>query len=127
MKARGKNHTKPKAFEDLDISALEAHRQKAGTLTPPLATLSNLSFESWKDAGLNEILWAAILCGALERRVYLGVFRNIVTNARSNLPKREDTYITHSVLSILSDDVFDIMMHPPLSILMRKKRYVHCY
>jgi hypothetical protein len=113
-KVRRKRQTKSKVFEDLNISELEAHRQQGGTLTPPLATLSNLTAASWKDAFLNDVLWAAVLCGNLERHVYLDIFRHTVANARSSLPNRQDTYITHSVLSVLADHTFDTILEPIL-------------
>jgi Family of unknown function (DUF5677) len=114
-KSRGKRHIKQKAFDDLNISGLEDYRRQGGTLTPPLATLPGTTvFASWKDAGLNEVLWAALLCGELDRETYLALFRQIVVNARSSVPNRQDTYVTHSVLSVLPDAVFDIIVQPLL-------------
>ena len=93
-KTQGKRHTRQKAFEHLDISSLEDYRRQGGTLTPPLATLPGAThFASWTDAGLNEVLWAALLCSELERRTYLTLFRKIVVNARTSIQNRQDTYV----------------------------------
>lgn len=55
-----KNHIKHTAFEDLNISALEDHRQQGGTLSPPLTQIGNTNLISWRDHGINEVLWAVI-------------------------------------------------------------------
>jgi hypothetical protein len=113
-KSRGKPHVKQTAFEHLDISSLERHRRQGSTLTPPLATIPQLNLASWRDAGLNEILWAAILCGDLDRQIYLDLFRRFVANARTNIPDRQNTFLTHSVLSVLENDTFEIFAAPLL-------------
>ena len=47
-------------FADLNISSLEQHRRQGNLLIPPLARLKDMTFISWRDAGLNEILWGCI-------------------------------------------------------------------
>jgi hypothetical protein len=115
-KPRRKTHIKQKAFEHLNISPLEQHRRQGGTLTPPLVTLPGTTlFASWRDAGLNEVLWAAILCGDLKRETYLDLFRQLVANAHANMSEPQHTFLTHSVLSVLTDDVFDVFAAPLLN------------
>lgn len=115
-----KNHIKHAAFEDLNISSLEDHRQTGGTLSPPLMQIGNSTFTSWRDHGLNEVLWAVILRGNLEQRECLDLFRRIVVHAREADPKYKETFISHSALSALTDDQFDAVMSPVLSDVTAK-------
>ena len=56
-----------------------------------------------------EMLWAIVLASNLEREDYLELFRGIVRSARERVKDYEKTYITHGVISTLSEDVFDII------------------
>lgn len=84
-------------------------------LVPPLARLQGSTFISWRDDGLNEMLWAVLIRGNLDQAESLSLFREIITNARSNATNPNDTFVTHSVLSVMSEDTFDIWATPLIS------------
>jgi len=77
-----------------------------------MSILPNRTLLSWRDQGLNEVLWAVIIRGNMDQRSCLNLFRKMVVNAHEKLPDREETFITHSALSILSNDHFDILFQP---------------
>lgn len=112
-----KAHIKHKAFQDLNISSMDDHKRNGGVLSPPLAALNKLGgmgFISWKDNALNEVLWAVLLRGNMEQKDCLDLFRHIVANAREHLPDRTHTFITHSTLSAMTDEQFDVWVQPIL-------------
>jgi hypothetical protein len=120
-KNKKKSHIKQKAFEDLNISALEDHQRKGGILSPPLANINNVSLISWRDHAINEVLWAAILRGNCGQHECLRLFRQVITNARKRDPDFKDTFISHSALSVLTDEQFDTLMQPIIESLQSKE------
>lgn len=109
-----KSHIKHKKFADHNISSIEEHKLKAGNLTPPLATVPGLSFSSWRDDALPDVLWAIVLRGNLTQDECLKCFRDIIAHAREKIPNCEDTYLTHTILATFSDDQFDLWVQPLL-------------
>ncbi len=121
-KGKAKDRIKNKNFKDLNISLLEEHHRNGKNLLSPLSRLpSPISKLSWYNDALNEILWIAILRGNLEQRKCLDLFRRVIVNARENIPECKDTFISHSALSALDDDLFDRFMKPILESEDAKK------
>ncbi len=130
-KRKKKTHIKHADFEGLNISALEDHKRKGGRLSPPLSQIANTTLTSWRDHGINEVLWAIVLRGNLRQNVCLTIFRKIIAQARENDPNYKDTFISHSALSVLDDDQFDTIMSPVLSDecaknILRSLLYLEC-
>ncbi len=114
-KRRNKSHIKHKEFEDLNITPLEKLKLSKGNLPSPFSALGdNIGMTSWRDNGLNEMLWAALIRANFEQEVSIRLFNKIIINAREADPDHKDTYITHSVLSVLDDKQFDFIMMPVL-------------
>lgn len=110
-----KPHIRQKGFEDRNISPLEHHKRQGPNLLAPLNADLNLNLAlSWQDTALNEMLWAVLLRGNLDQGTCLSLFRHVIGNAHENLADRRETYITHSALSALPDDTFDIWVAPLL-------------
>lgn len=110
-----KSHIKHQGFKNFNISSLDDHERDKGKLHPPLSTISSMVFSSWRDSGLNDVLWAVILRGNMDQKSCLKLFRQIVIYARKNLPDRKNTFITHSALSVFSEEQFDIWIQPILN------------
>lgn len=108
------SHVKHAQFDDENISSLEDHVRQGKRLIPPLATLPNGRSMSWAGDALNEVLWAALIRANTDQKETLALFRYLVSNARENLENRQETFLTHSVLSTFSDNQFDIWVRPLL-------------
>ncbi len=68
-KSKTKDRIKNKKFKDLNISLLEEYHRDGKKLLPPLSkSPTPMSKLSWYNDALNEILWAAILRGNMERQ-----------------------------------------------------------
>src|SRR5438105_190273 len=116
-----KNYIKHAAFEDLNISSLEDHKREGGILLPPLAQIPNSKSISWRDHGLNEVLWAIILRGNLNQRECLDLFRGVIINVRQKDPEYKNTFISHSALSALTEAEFDVVMQPIVNSVAAKE------
>jgi hypothetical protein len=87
-----------------NFSGLKQHALKGKTLTPPFASIPNMSLTSWRDERLPDMIWAVLLTGALERNNYLSKFRMVVSAATRI---KEKASIVHSENSKLSEQDFD--------------------
>lgn len=117
-----KAHIKHDKFKDLNISPLEHHPVQGGTLKSPFSVVGDkVSMVSWRDHGLNEFLWAAILRTAFSQTEALAFFRRVTIIAREADPLYKETFISHSALSALSDEDFDTLMAPVLSSAAAKE------
>lgn len=130
-KPKKKDHIKQAAFAHYNISSLEDHKRTGGKLSPPLADIANTSLISWRDHGLNEMLWAAILRGNIDQQKCLSLFRRIVVKAKEEDPQYKDTFISHSALAAISDEKFDALMAPlfgdeQANNLLRSLIYMDC-
>lgn len=67
------------------------------------------------DTGLPEVLWAVLIRSGFEQTRSPDIFRQIFVNANELLPDHKNSYITHSVLSTMTDDRFDIWASPLVS------------
>ena len=83
-------------FADLNISTINQHKRVGNKLVPPLAQLPNMTTSSWSDHHMPEMLWAVLLAGVLERRVYLGVLREVAILSRSWFLREDEDNIKHS-------------------------------
>ena len=99
----------------LNMSSLDQHHRQRNLLIPPLRRLSQMHFTSWRDSGINEVLSAILIRGNLDQAPSLTIFRDLISNARHRLSAPNDTYLTHSVLSVLGEDVFDVWAAPLLN------------
>lgn len=109
-----KKHIKHKQFADRNFSALEDHDKKNRSLNSPFKRIPNMELTSWRDTALHEVLWAALLRANQTQEKSLLLFRKIIINAKENIHECENTFITHSALSILTDSAFDSLMQPLL-------------
>ena len=80
-KKPNRSKVKNPQFADHNISTLDQYKRAGGNLTPPLADIGPIAFSKWRDEGLNEVLWAAILRANMERSACLTLFRRVVTKA----------------------------------------------
>jgi len=76
MSHNRKKRTKNKQ-ENVNRSTIPQHHRQGTLLTPPLANLPKLSFSSWRDNRLPEMLWAVLLVSNLQRTDALNVFREL--------------------------------------------------
>lgn len=96
-------------------TTLGRHTRQKKKLLPPFLTLpAPLGFASWHNDALPDVLWAAVLASNLDRGECLELFRKVVTCGREKLSDNGRTYISHSVLSTLSEEQFDTLMGPVL-------------
>ena len=110
------------------ISSLSQHKQVGKTLLPPMMQLPiPLTFGSWMDERLPEMLWACLIISELPRQDALNLFEKIahlrigyrVTEAESGKEKMK-WGVTHSLLSKLPETDFlefiNIVAEHPLGI-----------
>ena len=83
-------------------TSLKGHKQKGKELNPPfLAKGLNMTFSSWFDERLPEMLWAVLIIGNIERDEALRYFRYIAKYVESN---QDCSDITLTGLSHLSEE-----------------------
>lgn len=115
MSKKIKNHVKHEKYKDHNISPLESHVNAQGELASPFNRMGfPFTFSSWRDESLNEFLWAIIVRVHLGQEKTLEIFRNIILVASVSEPHFEETFISHSALSILNNEQFDKLMSPLL-------------
>lgn len=117
-KPRRKNRNAPNKEEKGKLfSSLDDHKRMGKKLMAPfLAALGDkMALASWRDTGLHEFLWAALIRANLGQTEALRIFRQIVVRAKNSGKNYKETFISHSVLSALSDDVFDELFQPILN------------
>lgn len=88
-----------------------------GVIASPLSRLTEsapISWSSWKDDHLPNMLWAAICAGNLERADCLELFRCISEIAARHLKSNKDATLGHNFLSTLDYDVFSEIFSPIL-------------
>jgi Family of unknown function (DUF5677) len=71
------NQKKKKRKEPQSFSGLSQHTQSGKTLTPPMATLPNLTRTSWMDDRMPELLWAVLIVTHIERTKALEILRAV--------------------------------------------------
>jgi hypothetical protein len=107
-----KPHIKQAAYADERFSALEAHARKGKTLASPYSKLPGpVSFTSWKDDFLPNMLWATVVAAALPREEYLEAFRAIGAQLQK-VSQPESTMVMHTWLSTLSREDFLVLVDP---------------
>lgn len=117
-------------FQDRNITSIESMKRSGKLLKAPFSGLpATMKFSSWIDACIPNVLWACILTSFLDQREYLGVFRQIIVNARENIENRKNLYITHNYFGAMSGEAFDELMQPVLNrpgamMLLRALRLV---
>ena len=110
---RKKKHIKQAAYADDNFSALEAHPKKGKSLKSPYSKLSNVSFSSWRDNFLPNMLWAAVVGVSVPRDQYLQLFRSVLGRL-GRLESLEYRFLAHSWLSTYRGDQFNFIMEPLL-------------
>lgn len=70
---------KPRKHRQPDVSntPLSGHKRVGKTLVPPIMGVRNITFQSWVNDRLPEMLWACLVVGVLPREAALGAFREI--------------------------------------------------
>lgn len=101
-----------------NITPLARRQKKGKVIRSPMAQLSDLggvvSWSSWMDDHLPNILWACVVTGALERDEYLSLFRKIISAAREVLDGRDFVSLCHNFLSSISYEEFHAIFVPLL-------------
>jgi hypothetical protein len=97
-------------------SSLERHHRQGGKLLTPFNAKvgSKIAWSNWRDGAMHDVLWATLIRGNLSQGEALGIFRRVVSAARGspNWDKLKETFITHSVLSVLPAETFDEILAP---------------
>ena len=94
-------------------TALDRRQRKGKKLLSPFSRVQNLvSWTSWTNDRLPNILWACVLVGSLDRDHYLALFREIATSARYALEDEDHASLCHNFLSTLDQDAFDRIFSP---------------
>lgn len=92
---------------------LNKRKRHGKALRSPFHALGEkISWSSWKDDHLPNILWAALAAAALPRDEYLSLFREIAARAREKWLDDKDLALTHSALSVASYDDFEYVFRP---------------
>lgn len=91
-----------------------ASRSRHGqTIRSPFHLLGDkISWSSWKDDYLPNILWACLLAGNLDRDTYLKLFRLIGGRARSRWKDLKHINLTHTALALTNYDEFKYVFEP---------------
>lgn len=114
--AKGKKHIKQRDFSDRNFSSLDSHQKLGNKLASPFSKIPGpVSFVSWRDTCIPNILWACILVSELPRDEYLDLFRKIVASAREGIKAYENTFVTHNHLAVLTEEDFSTFFKPVLS------------
>lgn len=94
---------------------IAGHKKHGSKLTPPLATLPNLDFQSWKDDRLPEMLWSALIVSRFDQMTALLLMAQSIeflvekdlefesTNDKSSVSIDFD--VTHTGLSQMDPEV----------------------
>jgi hypothetical protein len=72
-------HEKKKRKKKPDRTGLDQHKKVGSQLKPPFSKIENMSFSSWKDERMPEMLWAVLAIGNWERRDSLDFFRYVAS------------------------------------------------
>ena len=104
---------KKKYRRKIRSTTLDQRQRKGKTFLSPFSKVKDLvSWESWADDRLPNILWACVLAGSLDRDRYLTLFREIAISARYTLEDEDHASLCHNFLSTLDRDAFDRIFHP---------------
>ncbi|MEE9379893.1 MAG: DUF5677 domain-containing protein [Hyphomonadaceae bacterium] len=106
-----KEHIKHAQYDGHTFSSLESHPRKGKNLSSPYRKLPNVSFSSWRDDFLPNMLWAAVLGTTVSRDCYLEFFRKILGQVRQ-LERPSERFLTHNYLAALTDDEFALVFAP---------------
>jgi hypothetical protein len=93
---------------------LKDHQRLGSKLRPPLASLQGgINFSSWIDERLPDVLWQAIVRSAVPQEQALAIFRKVASSF--SYDKTDSApFPTHSLLSTLTDEQFDLSLAPVL-------------
>jgi hypothetical protein len=119
-------------YEDHNFSRIGEQRRYGSRIRSPLKQIEQLSFSSWRDDHMPEMLWAALLTAVFRRRDYMACFRTIAKECRglfatndsgdktSGLESDEDVGVDFHVvldqtkLAEISDEQFYQLISIPL-------------
>lgn len=109
-----KPHIKQREFEDLNLTPIERHKRAGKDLIAWYNTLpgGGVSFHSWKDQALPNVLWAAVVAVSLARDDYLQAFRLVAAEMRESVPEERNRYIVHNYLATLPYEDFEKVFAP---------------
>lgn len=107
--------SKKKGSRKNRYSKLAKHQRIGKKLQAPFNKIPNLSPSSWVNDCIPNILWACILAGFLDRKLYLNLFRTVIVNTREHVTNYKEVYITHNALTQLSNRDFDIIFQDVLN------------
>lgn len=94
-------------------TALGKRSKHGQTVRSPFHALGNkVSWSSWKDDFLPNVLWACVATGVMDRDVYLDLFRRIGVRARSRWKDTKYVSLTHTGLSSTDYADFEYAFDP---------------
>ena len=100
----------------LRATSLDRRQRKGKKLLSPFSKMGNVvTWTSWANDNLLNILWACVLAGSLERHHYLDLFRKIAIEARSALKDDKHASLCHNYMSTLDEHAFDRIFAPLFS------------
>ena len=118
-----RNNKKRNEDKKVNRSTIPQHHRQGTLLTPPLANIPKLSFKSWRDSRLPEMLWAILLVVNLPRADALNVFRELadyLSQFRDNKSQHLSD-ITHTGLSEFEEEI----LLGALKVITRTPERVH--
>jgi len=97
-------------------SPLDSHKKTKSTLSPPMNSIGGSTvFSSWINDVLPDFLWAALIVTALQRETALNVFRQVCRNLHIEQRPQFPIDISHSNLSIISQQRFSYLFREVIS------------
>ncbi len=89
------------------FTPLKDHQREGKTLLSPFSKLGNMSFSSWVNDALPNMLWAALLIGGLGRDMALDRLRALGLSVKKQKEKWKEGGITHTFFATLPPEVLE--------------------
>lgn len=106
-----KQHIRQAEFSDHNFSALESHPRQGKRLQSPYRQIPNVTFTSWRDDYLPNMLWAAVVATSLPREEYFSLFREIIGHSQE-IERPNECQLVHTYLAALSPEDFLTIFEP---------------
>jgi hypothetical protein len=94
---------------------LECLKRDGKTLAAPTKQLGNISFSSWVNEALADVLWSVLIAGLIGREKALATFRTILRACSENKDSLDKRLLSHSQLASLDPAAFDRIFGPACS------------
>ena len=94
---------------------LQKLQRKGKILEGPFKKLLNVSFLSWINEIIPEVLWSVLIVSALPRESALSLFREIIAQVSDHKEALGKGRLDHSKLCSLSQETFNLLFAPVLA------------